>query len=1168
MAKRYLSLAILVLILCALFVGTAVSKAVYDRRDRVQDDRLTKITRYALPSVRDNLVARGVPEDFSAWPADPSRRDARASLGAAQPGAVQSAGMVVDNTYMDDQYRPPAGHMVSFGGPTPSIHFTYSDATSPSANSRFGYNIYDPVAADWPRGSGVGCEVQPTDQTGQWVMNDIDPRGLLVFGGEDDAGGSADNHFYFQPSQHSCFFGAGSVIPAVQYNDGHFLDVTNHLTFCKIEVQEYNNDTIMHVLAGESSTVAHPTARNLLEGAISYYRKLGTGDAGTWEGPTVMDTTAFYVNGSIAASRVSGDVAVSYTHYHDMAYANNQVYDVEVFFRLSDNGGASWGLPTNLTSYPRTGTQASHAAWVETSALYDSEGGLHIVFNAEPIVADPYNDPIFFWGDFSSSMFHWTDRVPGPKAEGTITRVHNAEWGINYNTQVCGFGSPGTMYLGYFSISECNSHLYTVFTQYLDAWGNFGLPQTDDCASGFADRTRAANGEIAICVSTTLDGILWDAARDLTNSYTPGCDSAGYGGTCMNDTRPTLSRYGMDSSAYGVELKWPGADFVDPSGEYTGHHYLHAFYTEDHYPAPGWRDPEANNMLTLNPLKWMRLACVDPVDAPQIVVAPDELGYPSYCKHGQADTIPVTVTNDGNVPLSVDSIKVFEDDTGPSDWLDVSAASLAVGAGVYNTGTFDIIINKDGTIDSPGTIVALDGEVCLFSDADNRDSLPIMIAYIVADTVIGMAWDTLATSGLLRPVHEDDFVRLVVSNNAEMGANGGTNGLVNLDFVTDGGECNSSASVYLYSGGPLVMQRDIVDIDTSYVLNYAMHQASFATYLAFKRVDGFAASGPVSGTNFDGYFTGTVVNADTTIAVEREYFAPTGGGDSTDFIIMRTRFSSLDGNPHSNLVIGEAIDWDIPADNGANNVSGVLPDHNAVYLKGTDTATVPGCQLNERRFGSHRLLGFHTAQELIDDPCAGVCTPYGVYSARNDSDVFVADTFPDGSTRRDGNLYPPMLWEKTDTLSGALSPYAEPDTTDMHMVMTYVHDWTLEAADTLTVYSVVTSVHDGTVDDVKANLDAAFEWYRVNLRAGCEELCGCCKNVVGNVDGDPGEVVDIGDLTALIDYLFITKPAPVLPCPEEANIDGDPAGVIDIGDLTALIDYLFITKPAPPLNPC
>ncbi|HUV29627.1 MAG TPA: CRTAC1 family protein [Acidobacteriota bacterium] len=67
----------------------------------------------------------------------------------------------------------------------------------------------------------------------------------------------------------------------------------------------------------------------------------------------------------------------------------------------------------------------------------------------------------------------------------------------------------------------------------------------------------------------------------------------------------------------------------------------------------------------------------------------------------------------------------------------------------------------------------------------------------------------------------------------------------------------------------------------------------------------------------------------------------------------------------------------------------------------------------------------------------------------------------------------------------------------------------------------------------------------------------CCVGIRGNIDGDPEGIVDIGDLTALISYLFI-PPNEAPGCKKEANIDGDEEGIVDIGDLTALIGYLFI----------
>ena len=72
-------------------------------------------------------------------------------------------------------------------------------------------------------------------------------------------------------------------------------------------------------------------------------------------------------------------------------------------------------------------------------------------------------------------------------------------------------------------------------------------------------------------------------------------------------------------------------------------------------------------------------------------------------------------------------------------------------------------------------------------------------------------------------------------------------------------------------------------------------------------------------------------------------------------------------------------------------------------------------------------------------------------------------------------------------------------------------------------------------------------------------------NVVQTGDiNRPTDMIDIGDITQLIDYLWISNQP--LPCPEEANMDGDVEGLIDITDITYLIDYLWITNT--PLAPC
>ncbi len=83
-------------------------------------------------------------------------------------------------------------------------------------------------------------------------------------------------------------------------------------------------------------------------------------------------------------------------------------------------------------------------------------------------------------------------------------------------------------------------------------------------------------------------------------------------------------------------------------------------------------------------------------------------------------------------------------------------------------------------------------------------------------------------------------------------------------------------------------------------------------------------------------------------------------------------------------------------------------------------------------------------------------------------------------------------------------------------------------------------------------------WYPVWAGAlHVQDQGSCCVADVGNVDGDPLDIVSLADFSALVDHLFISL-SPLI-CPAEANCDGSPDGIVGLSDLTALQDHLFIT---------
>ncbi len=93
-----------------------------------------------------------------------------------------------------------------------------------------------------------------------------------------------------------------------------------------------------------------------------------------------------------------------------------------------------------------------------------------------------------------------------------------------------------------------------------------------------------------------------------------------------------------------------------------------------------------------------------------------------------------------------------------------------------------------------------------------------------------------------------------------------------------------------------------------------------------------------------------------------------------------------------------------------------------------------------------------------------------------------------------------------------------------------------------------------TVSGVSVS-DGAYTVLNIQLAP----IRACCVGNTGNVDGDPAGIVDISDLSAMIDYLF--QSGVISACPEENDVDK--SGAVDIADLQVLIDYLFFSSPLP-----
>jgi hypothetical protein len=83
----------------------------------------------------------------------------------------------------------------------------------------------------------------------------------------------------------------------------------------------------------------------------------------------------------------------------------------------------------------------------------------------------------------------------------------------------------------------------------------------------------------------------------------------------------------------------------------------------------------------------------------------------------------------------------------------------------------------------------------------------------------------------------------------------------------------------------------------------------------------------------------------------------------------------------------------------------------------------------------------------------------------------------------------------------------------------------------------------------------------VNPHCDGEPACLCCDWYTGNVDGDANDLVDVADLSTIVEYLF--SGGSLSSCANENNVDVSPDGAVDLSDLEILVDHLFNGTPLP-----
>ncbi|RKX27762.1 MAG: hypothetical protein DRP47_06075, partial [Candidatus Zixiibacteriota bacterium] len=859
MTRKISSLLILSLLMFAFLAMTASASKYPVQERRVVDQRSVNSTVYAFPNEHNFTVGAATKDSES-----------NQSLGGFAPTA--SPGLIIGDTWYDYQHNGSMGRMIESKdiGSDWGVHMGWMFLPGPALESRK-YKYY---GYDLGLETGYGPKsLQTDDDYGGYVGIAVtgDNRGVVGGHNIEPGDGKVDPQFYWDYSSFGLTFSANDQVPrAVVEIGGYSGEECIWPTFRWVEPA--TGDPILHVFAQTSEEEAADPQ------AIKYFRRVGTDidPAAYWDAAaTVVVDTVFDISQDIAATD-DGRVALVWTanlpcspggpsSTADCDPPRIVQWDNDVWYMVSENYGVagSWGAKTNITNYATDEANNPYRPYTDLNVLMDDDDGeLHIVWAASGGWVGGFTSP-----DYGSNtigpgrLFHWSENNPYLRVVHAFdwdqTTCHSGAWNITASK---------------LTISKCRGKHYVLFSQFNDIPGGV----EDDCADegnpGYP--YGSANGDLWVVVSAD-GGLTWDKARNITNSYTPGCDSVlGTGGPCDNDMWASMSRFGIAKG----DITDPAQQFVYPSGGAgNGTHegnYLDIQYINDK-SAGGIVQSEGT--WQNNDVMWVRMACEDEVPNPLLGYVPNKVAWPSWTKHGRIDTVEITMENLGNANLSFTSINVIENtQVGDRLWLHHDLPLDDLPSGLGNTRTGHIYINMEldtisyspvvvdtiGFINDPGTIVLLEGAIEFVTNAPTSpDEFPISL--IVADTVYPVTSDTISTTCL----------SLGVNNDFEMGEDG-------ADYLGMGypDDCDTTARSYMYSGSPVIGYKNGAHAR----MNWSAFDPGYSDSIGFVQI-----GNPVSQIegNYE-TFDAKALALDSGLIVEMKLFAPQDAEDC-NFIIER-----------------------------------------------------------------------------------------------------------------------------------------------------------------------------------------------------------------------------------------------------------------------------------------
>jgi len=618
--------------------------------------------------------------------------------------------------------------------------------------------------------------------------------------------------------------------------------------------------------------------------------------------PLVVDKIQT-ISQCVSASRTSGKVALVWQappgeyvgdtesldrNELDEGLGSSQRFN-EIFYKISEDMGASWGSTVNVTQHDSTAR-----GWLgqgDMSILIDQSDYLHILTSMRevlpPGIDGGYGQFAHFYG---ARLQHWDEY------NNVIRTVKDANWDIPDSG--CIGGAWNEMAIVKPSLSQCDGKFYAFFVQFNDIYNGI----SNDCHEGnFTGdySSNTANGEIWMSISDD-GGFSWGTPYNLTNTYTPHCwqdDTQSPLPVCESDHYVSSSRFGMDITGGN----FPTDNIVDPTGSYAGNHFIDVSYINDKFPGSAIHD---DGIWTVNPYKWFRVPCIEPQFDPCMPYVAG-IDFPTWTLPGvQLDTT-LRIPNPCSYDLTLNSISTYTI-SGPSGWLDVdNYGPITIGT---DPDYFDlgVMLNKNGIITLGPTVV--EGGIILTNDVQS-DTIPVEL--VVADNVQFPELSFIRT----------ECKRMIFDNTGNMGHRGYNDGEANLAFfddcdTTDNDGSNDRANIYLYDASPFILRIDGIDT----LFSASIFDATWLNEPGFLPLEeSFVDS--VSFADYQYAYSGRFTTKDSSLVIIQEFFAPKNI-DSCDFIISRQSVYNNTDNSINNVIIGNIFDWDIPSDSGVANGSG------------------------------------------------------------------------------------------------------------------------------------------------------------------------------------------------------------------------------------------------------